>query len=351
MAALALPNPQFWSGRRVFLTGHTGFKGGWLSLWLSQLGAVVHGYALAPPTSPSMFTMCRIEPLLTHQIADICDLETLSAAMRAFAPDVVFHLAAQPLVRASYADPMMTYATNIMGTANLLEAVRQTPSVQAAMIATSDKVYAESATPHTESARLGGVDPYSASKAASEHVAASFPLLPHQRLATLRSGNVFGGGDWSSDRLLPDFFRAILAGELLSLRNPNAVRPWQHVLDPLCGYLLAAEHVSVSRAAKSAWNFGPDSSSEITVEKLVAQLCALWGGGAFYTIAPESNAPHEAPVLRLRADKAMQQLGWRPGLTLEQGLAATVTWYRASTTDTDMRALTLSQISDYGRHV
>jgi CDP-glucose 4,6-dehydratase len=344
-----LPHPQLWAGKRVFLTGHTGFKGGWLALWLAQMGAQIHGYALPPSTMPSLFAAAGVERVLEHQIADIRDAGTLNRAMRAFAPDVVFHLAAQPLVRAGYAQPMETYSTNIMGTANLLDAARQTPSVQAVIIVTSDKVYAEAKTAHVEGAPLGGHDPYSASKACAELVAGSFPLPPTLKLATVRGGNVIGGGDWSADRLLPDFFRAMAAGEFLTIRNPDSIRPWQHVLDPLCGYLLAAERLCAGRAQREVWNFGPPAGSDVAVEKVIGRLCDIWGNGAFYTVEAQPDAPHEAPVLRLNAEKARHELNWRPK-SLDYALKASAAWYRAFMAGEAMGPFTLAQIEAYCRH-
>ncbi|MDR3505015.1 MAG: CDP-glucose 4,6-dehydratase [Acidocella sp.] len=352
MASLthAVPRSQFWVNKRVFITGHTGFKGGWLTLWLSQLGAVLRGYALPSDTKPNLFTSCGIEWLIEHQIGDVRDAETLTAAIQEFKPDIVLHLAAQPLVRASYAHPMETYATNIMGTANVLDAIRQTPSVQVAVIVTSDKIYAESTEPHEETSRLGGHDPYSASKACAELVAASFPLPAGLKLATVRAGNVIGGGDWAQDRLLPDFFKTIMAGEFLTIRNPRAIRPWQHVLEPLCGYLLAAEHMWTHDEQRNSWNFGPSQSSTVTVQTVAGKLCALWGQGAFFTVMPDENPVHEAPVLRLNAKKAWQDLAWRPGLTLDEALANTVAWYRAFQAGETMRDFSLSQIKTFGKY-
>ena len=343
----AIPNSKFWVNKRVFITGHTGFKGGWLTLWLSHLGAVLRGYALPPDTEPNIFTSCGVEKLVEHQIGDVRDAAKLTEAMRSFAPDIVLHLAAQPLVRPSYVRPMETYSTNIMGTANVLDAVRQTPSVQVAVIVTSDKVYAESKEAHDESSRLGGHDPYSASKACAELVAASFPLPPEQKLVTVRAGNVIGGGDWAEDRLLPDFFKTIMAGEFLTIRNPRAIRPWQHVLEPLCGYLLAAEYMWTHDEPKNSWNFGPDPANTVTVQAVAAKLCALWGQGVFFTVMPDDHPVHEAPVLRLNAKKAWHDLAWRPGMTLDEALGSTVAWYRAFQAGESMLDFTLSQIKAF----
>ncbi len=352
MAALtsrALPDAKFWAGKRVFLTGHTGFKGGWLSLWLHELGAIVSGYALAPHTTPNFFSLCNVTSLLQHQAGDVRDAAALAAAMTAFQPDIVFHLAAQPLVRLSYAMPAETFSTNIMGTTNVLDAARETPSVTAMVIITSDKVYAESIQArHNEAGRLGGHDPYSASKACAELVTASFPMPDTQKIATVRSGNVIGGGDWSAERLLPDFFRSVFAGETWKIRNPYAIRPWQHVLDPLCGYLIAAEFLWTKRPAhRERWNFGPETASEVPVGDIAARLRALWGKDAAYHIEPQQGAPHEAPVLRLDSAKAKRELAWQPGWDLEQALGATVDWFRALRDDKNMAAFTRTQIEAY----
>lgn len=347
MAALNLPDERFWAGKRVFLTGHTGFKGGWLSLWLRQLGANVAGFALAPDTEPNFFSVCNVEHVLAHRLGDIRDLTVAHDAMAAFAPEIVLHLAAQPLVRASYAMPVETFATNIIGTANVLDCVSKIQSIEVAVIVTSDKVYAESEFRHHEGGRLGGHDPYSASKAAAELVTAAFPIREGQRIATVRSGNVIGGGDWAADRLLPDFFRAIFFGETLKIRNPDAIRPWQHVLDPLCGYLLAAEALWHGTTARSAWNFGPDAASEVSVSKIAQIVREKWGDEARYEIDPPPGAPHEAPVLRLNSEKARRELRWRPGWNLDEALSATVAWFQGFQAGEDMAALTHQQIQVY----
>jgi CDP-glucose 4,6-dehydratase len=344
-ALMRLPNAGFWAGKKVFLTGHTGFKGGWLSMWLQALGAEVCGFALPPATTPNLFEVAGIANILTHHVGDIRNRAALASAMRAFQPDVVLHLAAQALVRESYQTPVETFATNVMGTLYFLDAVRAAPSVQATVIVTSDKVYAESLTNrHDEAARLGGRDPYSASKACAELAVASFPMLATSRVATVRSGNVIGGGDWAADRLIADFMRAMMQGEALEIRNPRAVRPWQHVLDPLCGYLLAAETVC---EPLQTWNFGPPAASEIDVETLAVRLCAGWGGGAGFKIVPQPAAPHEAMVLRLNSDKAQRELGWQPGYTIDAALDATIAWYKAYAEGQDMAAFTRGQIDNY----
>ncbi|MGE4481373.1 CDP-glucose 4,6-dehydratase [Acidocella sp.] len=344
MVSAPLPSRDFWSGKRVFITGHTGFKGGWLALWLSKIGAAVHGYALPPDTDPNFFALCRIETKLLHREADVRDAAALAKAIHDFQPDIVFHLAAQALVRTSYAQPLETYATNIMGTAFLLDAVARTPNVQLAVIVTSDKIYAEGADAHTEEAPLGGKDPYSASKAGAELIAASFPASV--KITTLRAGNVIGGGDWSSDRLVPDFFRAAFAHNVLHIRNPRAIRPWQHVLDALCGYLLAAEHMWHGTVRRDAWNFGPGAASEASVEAVITRLGAFWSGSC-YEVSSQADAPHEAPILRLNAQKAQQELAWRPRWPLEEALTYTAEWYRAWQGGAAMDAISLSQIETY----
>ncbi|WP_346323887.1 CDP-glucose 4,6-dehydratase [Emcibacter sp. SYSU 3D8] len=351
----AFPQPSFWRGKRVLVTGHTGFKGGWLSLWLDRLGAEVAGYALPPDTDPSLFALCRIGEIAEHHVGDVRDPDALQRVMAAFRPDIVFHLAAQPLVRASYADPVGTYATNVMGTVNLLEAVRRTPSVTVAVVVTSDKCYAEDTgrLPYGEGDPMGGRDPYSSSKGAAELVTAayahSFLAARGCAVATVRAGNVLGGGDWAVDRLAADIMRGLLAGQEPVLRNPGAVRPWQHVLDPLRGYLLAAEHLARTRpTAPATWNFGPDAASEVTVREVAGMLCDLWGDGAKIQVAPQPDAPHEAHMLRLSSDKARRELGWTPALPLADALTETVAWFRACQRGDDMRAVSRGQIERHG---
>jgi CDP-glucose 4,6-dehydratase len=351
----AFPQPSFWRGKRVLITGHTGFKGGWLTLWLERMGASLAGYALPPNTDPSLFTLCRLDQVIEHHEGDVRDLDAMRRVVDGFKPDVVFHMAAQPLVRPSYANPVGTYAINIMGTVNILEAVRHAPSVGVAVMVTSDKCYAEDPErlPYQENDRMGGHDPYSSSKGAAELVTAayarSFLIGRGCSVASVRAGNVVGGGDWATDRLVADMMRGLVAGEDPVLRNPEAVRPWQHVLDPVRGYLLAAEHLARTQPSEpAAWNFGPDSSSEVTVRKVADMLCRMWGNDARTRIAPEQDAPHEAPVLRLRSDRARRELGWAPGLPLEEALSQTVAWFRAQQRGEDMRAVTREQIDGYG---
>ncbi len=346
-------NHYFWRGKRVFLTGHTGFKGGWLALWLSEMGAAVHGFALAPPTDPSFYKLIGLaERLATSTIADIRDVAALNAALASAAPEIVLHLAAQPLVRYSYVAPVETYAVNVTGTVNLLEAVRQTTGIKAVVNVTTDKCYEnrERSGPYTEDEALGGYDPYSSSKACSELVASAYrrSFLARQGVAlgSARAGNVIGGGDWSADRLLPDFLRAIDAGEILSIRYPQAIRPWQHVLEPLSGYLQLAEKLYTENAAfAEAWNFGPDDVDSRRVEWLVDSLCARLPGARWRP--EETPQPHEAGTLKLDSSKAKQRLNWRPRWALEQALKHTVDWHLAWRKGADMRAFSLQQIVAY----
>jgi len=350
--------PRFWQDKRVFLTGHTGFKGGWLALWLKALGARVSGYALPPASEPSFFEAARVDRALEHRIGDIRELSALRAAMRECRPDVVFHLAAQSLVRQSYADPVETYATNVLGTVNLLEAVRQEPSARAVVIVTSDKCYEnrERAEPYAEGEPLGGHDPYSSSKGCAEIVTAAyrssyFDPARHAghgvALASVRAGNVIGGGDWAADRLIPDAARAADAGVAIRIRNPNAIRPWQFVLEPIHGYLMLAERLwSGGGAFAQAWNFGPDDADTRPVAEVMDRIVALWGGGLRWE-PDRASHPHEATLLRLDSRKARAELGWRPRLGLQQALEWTVQWYQAKQRGADMAQVTAGQIAAY----
>jgi CDP-glucose 4,6-dehydratase len=348
-----LADAAYWRGRRVFLTGHTGFKGGWLALWLARLGAEVHGYALAPPTEPDLFTVTRVaDGLAGHTIADVRDADALAAAMQAAAPEIVFHLAAQPLVRASYVDPVETYAVNVMGAVHLLQAVRACPTVRAVLNVTSDKCYAhpEAQRPCVEGDALGGHDPYSSSKACAEIVTAawrsSFLAAAGVAVASARAGNVIGGGDWAADRLLPDFFRAADAGIALDVRHPEATRPWQHVLEPLAGYLMLAQRLAQQgEAFAGAWNFGPSADDARPVRWIVERLVAELPGARWQ--ARPDGGPHEAHHLSLDSTKAQRQLGWRPRWHLARALDECIDWHAGWRAGGDMHALCLAQIVAY----
>lgn len=351
--------PSFWQGRSVFITGHTGFKGGWLTLWLHALGARIHGYALDPVTQPSLLDVARIASVANTDIrANVLDFGRLSEVMSTAQPSVVFHLAAQPLVRESYRDPVGTLGTNVLGAAHVLEAARQTPTVQIIVMVTTDKVYAprEGAAPYVEADPLGGYDPYSASKAAAEIVAASYrssffsgDLPTRVRLATARAGNVIGGGDWSADRLIPDCLRAFAAGQPVSLRYPDAVRPWQHVLEPLSGYLRLAERLGGpdGESYARAWNFGPDGRDDATVGEVARLTARFWGDGAEVIGAFSDANPHEDQTLRLDSSRAYHDLAWRPRWSLKDALERTVAWHRAWLRHADMTAISLDQIAEY----
>ncbi|MHC5021533.1 MAG: CDP-glucose 4,6-dehydratase [Planctomycetota bacterium] len=347
-------DPGFWDGRRVFLTGHTGFKGSWLTAWLHHLGAAVTGYALAPDTTPALFDVLELDRLCHHQTADVREADGLRWALSAAEPEVVFHLAAQPLVRESYRDPAGTWSTNVTGTINLLEAVRATPSVRVVVVITTDKCYEnlEDGRAYTERDALGGYDPYSASKAAAELVCSawrrSFLHEAGVALATARAGNVLGGGDWAADRLIPDAVRAFAAGDSVQVRYPDAVRPWQHVLEPLRGYLLLAERCWSDRERFGrAFNFGPAQADCVPVRTVLDALAARWGDGARWELAPDAaGQPHEAGLLQLNCELAAAELGWRPVIGLEQCLAMTAEWYRAHAAgDAALDALTRAQIA------
>ncbi len=351
-------NAQFWRGRRVFLTGHTGFKGAWLSLWLQQLNAEITGYALQPPTDPNLFEVASVAQGMKSVIGDIRDSATLAHAIRQAEPSVVIHMAAQPLVRRSYLDPVETYSTNIMGTVHLLEAVRQTPSVRAMVNVTTDKCYEnkEWGWGYRENEPMGGFDPYSSSKGCAELVTAAYrnsffnptKYSEHQvALASARAGNVIGGGDWAQDRLIPDILAAFEKSEPAIIRNPHATRPWQHVLEPLRGYLTLAEKLcSEGVAFAEGWNFGPNSDDVRPVEWIVGQLAQKWSHGASWQI-DAGDHPHEASYLKLDISKASQRLNWQPIMRLDQALGMIVDWVRAKQAGADLRAFTLAQIQAY----
>lgn len=346
-------NREFWRGKRVFLTGHTGFKGGWLSLWLSDMGAKVHGYALSPPTEPNLFTDANLQAYFARStIADIRDLTALLQAMHLCNPDIVLHMAAQPLVRHSYVVPIETYAVNVMGTVNLLEAVRQIPSVKAVVNVTTDKCYEnrEWAWPYREYEAMGGFDPYSSSKACSELVTSAYRRsyldAVGKHLASARAGNVIGGGDWSAGRLVPDFLRALDSGQPINVRSPQASRPWQHVLEPLAGYLMLAESLfNEGQEFAEAWNFGPEESDSKSVRWIVEYLCGHVPDAAWQ--CDSSPHPYEANMLKLDSSKAKSQLGWRPRWNLQTALDMTLAWHNAWKQGLDMSTISVQQIHDY----
>ena len=349
-------NPSFWQGKKVFLTGHTGFKGSWLALWLQDLGAEVTGFALSPPTTPSLFDLAGIGRGMTSVPGDVRDFEELRNALRDHQPEIVFHLAAQSLVRYSYKHPVETFATNIMGVVNLLEAARLTGSVRALLMVTSDKCYQNrnSLWGYREDDPMGGHDPYSSSKGCSELVAAAYRRSYFDAacgksvaVASARAGNVIGGGDWAADRLIPDTLQAFLDHRPVLLRNPGATRPWQHVLEPLGGYLQLAEKLyETGPAFAEGWNFGPRDEDARPVGWVVEHLAGLWGEGASWQSAAGEH-PHEAEQLKLDCSKSRVRLGWEPRLSLPQALAWTVEWHRGFQQWADLAALTRSQIHRY----
>lgn len=356
MAALT---ESFWRHRSVFVTGHTGFKGGWLATWLLEMGARVTGYALVPDTSPSYFELCGLGRKMTSIVGDIRDQATLERALTACAPDVIFHLAAQSLVRRSYRDPVATFAVNVMGTVNVLEAACKAESVRAIIVATSDKCYHPAPTPngYEEQDRLGGLDPYSSSKACAEMVTLAYSHSFLDRsgspaaAATVRAGNVIGGGDWAEDRIVPDAVRALERGAPLVVRNPRAIRPWQHVLEPLAGYLMLGEKLFEDGGKwTGAWNFGPPPRADLTVGEIADLLIAHWGDGSWRHDG-ELNPPPETACLRLNSMKARRELGWTSRLSADEALHLTVDWYRRAVRheQRDMYAFSAEQIHQYQR--
>jgi CDP-glucose 4,6-dehydratase len=346
--------PEFWRGRRVFVTGHTGFKGSWLSLWLQESGAKVTGYALPPATDPSLFGIARVADGMESVFGDVRQLSALREALDRSQPEVVLHLAAQSVVRLSYDEPVTTYATNVMGTVNLLEAVRLCRHVKAVVVVTSDKCYEnrEWVWGYRENDPMGGHDPYSSSKGCAELVAAAyrssyFHTGAVPAIATARAGNVIGGGDWTRDRLIPDIMRAIAECRAVPIRNPASIRPWQHVLEPLAGYLMLAERlVEDGLEFAGAWNFGPRDLDCRPVSWIVDRLAEEWGGAIRWEV-DRSAKPHEASYLKLDSSKAMSRLGWQPRWDLAATLRSITRWHQAQLAGTDMRAIVLDQIREY----
>lgn len=352
MEDLVNPSPAFWSGRRVLLTGHTGFKGSWLALWLKALGADVTGLALAPATVPHLFGLACVEQDLEHRVVDVRDPDAVRSAVASAQPEVVLHLAAQALVRPGYRTPLATWSANTMGTAHVLDALRGLATVRVAVVVTTDKVYRnrEWDWPYREDDALGGHDPYSASKAAAELAVASWrdAFLAGQgvAVASARAGNVIGGGDWAEDRLLPDAVRAFEAGQALQIRRPHAVRPWQHVLEPLAAYLLLAERLWSQPALAGAYNFGPAADETATVRRVVELARGAYGRGDV-VYGDGREGPHEAGLLALDASRARQSLGVRPRWPLAEAVRRSMAWYRAQAEGADARALCLADIGDY----
>lgn len=353
-----IPERNFWKDKKVFITGHTGFKGSWLCLLLNHLGADVYGYALEPPTKPSLYKEAKIDELITSYIGDIRDYDNLLKVIQKIQPEIVIHMAAQPLVRESYKNPIETYSTNVMGTVNLLEAIRYTSSVKAVVNVTTDKCYEnrEWHWGYRENEPMGGYDPYSNSKGCSELVTASFRNSFYNpkdyskhgvAVATARAGNVIGGGDWAEDRLIPDFIRSIIKGEKLKIRSPYAIRPWQHVLEPLTGYLMLAEKLFTEGSKYAeAWNFGPDDKDAKNVEWISMTICDLWGDGASFSIDTNPQ-PHEANYLKLDCSKAKAGLGWTPKWNIETALKSIVDWNKAFLKGEDICKVTENQIKNH----
>ncbi|MFL9501572.1 CDP-glucose 4,6-dehydratase [Rhodopseudomonas palustris] len=354
--ALEIPlMSDFWRGKRVFLTGHTGFKGGWAAIWLKMWGAEVCGYALPPSTDPSLYEIANVGKGIQSVLADIRDFDRLKVEVSRFKPDIAIHMAAQPLVRYSYEAPVETYATNVMGTVHVLEALRAAGTARVIVNVTSDKCYEnrEWIWGYRENEPMGGHDPYSSSKGCSELITSSYQKSFFNDpsgavLASGRAGNVVGGGDWSADRLIPDVIRAFLKDEPVAIRNPNSIRPWQHVLEPVGGYLLLAEKLWHERQTLAGgWNFGPDQDAARPVREVVEMIKQCWDAPRVWEDCSDPHAPHEAKFLFLDVAKARMRLGWRPRWTLRQTLDATVTWYRSVDRGEDARQLCEMQIRDY----
>ena len=351
-------NPNFWKQKKVLITGHTGFKGSWMSLWLQDLGAIVAGYSNAVPTDPSLFKIANVEDDMKSIVADVRDIDKLKEEIFKFKPEIVIHMAAQSLVQGSYDDPVETFSTNVMGTVNLFEAVRVSESTKVVINVTSDKCYEERELDRgfKETDPLGGHDPYSSSKGCAELLIASFraSFFPREKynehktgIASARAGNVIGGGDWAVDRLIPDIIRAIKEGELVKIRNPNAIRPWQHVLEPLSGYLQLAEKLFVDGMKYAeAWNFGPEECDAKSVEWIVNEISTLWEGEVCWDY-DKGDHPHEANYLKLDCSKAHNILLWHPKWNLAEALNKIVEWHKVESSDYNVRQITLNQINEY----
>ncbi|MGL5335017.1 MAG: CDP-glucose 4,6-dehydratase [Enterovibrio sp.] len=348
----------FWQGKRVFLTGHTGFKGGWLALWLEEMGAKVQGYSLPAPTSPSLFDVANVSHGLFSEEGDIRDFEHLNKSIAAFKPEIVFHMAAQPLVRLSYDDPIETYSTNVMGTVHLLEAIKRVGGVKAVVNITSDKCYEnrEWVWGYRENEAMGGYDPYSSSKGCAELVASAYRNSFFNKneyakhgvaLASVRAGNVIGGGDWAKDRLVPDILKSFEKKEAVVIRSPHAIRPWQHVLEPLAGYLLVAQRLYQDGAEfAEGWNFGPNEHDAKPVQFIVEKMVNLWGDGARWQL-DGADHPHEANYLKLDCSKAKMRLHWQPRWDLTTTLERIILWHKAWLAGNNMREISLQEIRSY----
>ncbi len=347
-------NPEFWSGKKVFITGHTGFKGSWMSLWLQEKGALLKGFSLAPNTEPSLFKVASVEDGMESEIGDIRNLESLKKSLGDFAPDIVIHMAAQPIVRLSYKNPVETYSTNVMGTINLLESIRLSNSIKAVINVTTDKCYEnkEWVWSYRENEPMGGYDPYSSSKGCSELITSAyrqsfFGSKSEVELASARAGNVIGGGDWSEDRLIPDVLRAFNKKKPVVIRNPDAIRPWQHVMEPISGYLILAEKLfSEGSEYAEAWNFGPKDEDVKSVGEVVDYLVKKWPSAASWNV-DQNEQPHEAQLLNLDISKAKINLDWTPKWNLNTALDYVLEWQESWLEGLDMRSVTLSQITDY----
>ncbi|MEZ9291408.1 CDP-glucose 4,6-dehydratase [Vibrio lentus] len=351
-------NPSFWQGKKVFITGHTGFKGGWLSLWLQEMGAIVKGYSLPAPTTPNLFEEAQVWSGMSTEEGDVRDFTHLRQVIHDFKPEIVFHMAAQPLVRLSYDEPIETYSTNVMGTVYLLEAVKQVGGIKAVVNITSDKCYEnrEWVWGYREDEAMGGYDPYSNSKGCAELVASSYRKSFFNKdkyaehgcaLASVRAGNVIGGGDWADDRLIPDMLKAFSNNKAVEIRNPHAIRPWQHVLEPLSGYITIAEHLYEHGCDfAEGWNFGPKDEDAKPVEWIVNTLTSVWGDDASWFLS-EGEHPHEAHYLKLDCSKAKMRLNWQPVWDLEHTLTKIVNWQKAWLDKQDMQQYTINEIKEY----